>query len=174
MALLLVPGTAQAHSGLSSSSPAADSTVTEPLTAVELTFAGSVRLREVGVTGPDGASAGSAPPTASGAVVTAAVSLSAPGRYTVTYAVTSDDGHPVDGSLSFSYAPPATAAPTTSAPVTTAAPATSSAAPAPVEPSEAAASNAAEESGGFPGWVIPVAVAVVGAGVVLAVRRMRS
>ncbi len=56
---------------------------------------------QVVVTGPSGAVRPGAP-TINGRVVTQAIAPSAPaGSYTVTYRVTSDDGHPVTGSFAF-------------------------------------------------------------------------
>ena len=118
-----------------------------------------------------------APPSASGAVLTAPVSLTEGGAYTVRYAAIAIDGHALTGSLSFTFAPPATAAPSSAAPPTAAAPTTAAPAPAPAEPSEAASGSDAQDSGGLPAWVVPVllAVAVVVAAAVLWARhRARS
>jgi copper resistance protein C len=94
------------------------------------------------------------------------------GTYTVAYAVTAVDGHPVDGSLTFSYAPPSPPAPSSEAvpPITT--PATT--APSPAAPSGAVANSPAPFSTGVPGWV-PAAVAgpVVVLGAVLFFLRRR-
>jgi len=168
---------AQAHTALASTNPAEGSTLTGPLPAVELTFTGQVLLREVTVTGPAGASAAAGAATASGAVVRQPVTLDAAGTYTVGYAVTSSDGHTLEGSLTFGYAPPA---PPTTAPPTTAPPASStSAAPAPVTPavdgpSEASAESPAPASDGVPVWLIALVALLVVAAAVLAARRLRS
>jgi len=116
--LLGIATAAQAHTGLASSDPAEGSTVTGPPPAVGLTFSGQVLLREVTVTGPTGAAAtGGA--TVNGAVVTQPVALTDAGTYTVDYAVTSSDGHPVEGIATFVYAPPPPPAPTSEAPTST-------------------------------------------------------
>jgi copper resistance protein C len=171
-ALCLVLGTAsaaQAHTELASSNPAEGSTVTAPLPALDLTFTGSVLLREVTVTGPDGAPAVSGAATAAGAVVTQPVALSAAGTYTVGYAVTSSDGHAVEGTVTFTYAPPAPASPTgTTPPAAPAQPAE------PAEPAEAAAERSTADSSGIPVWAVVAVAAVVLVGAVLALRRVRS
>ena len=171
-ATLVTTTGAQAHTGLSSTSPAADTTVTAPIDAVELTFSGSVQLREVTVTGPDGASAAAGPGAASGGVVSAPVALTMPGTHTVTYAVTADDGHQLEGTFTFGYAPPAPATPSP-ADVTTP---TATAAPVTGEPSEAGVESAAADDGGLPSWVAPALVAGVVLLVLalLLVRRSRA
>jgi copper resistance protein C len=157
---------AQAHTALASTNPAEGSTLTGPLPAVELTFTGQVLVREVTVTGPAGASAATGPATASGAVVSQPVTLDAAGTYTVGYAVTSSDGHTVDGSLTFTYAPPAAVAST--------APATPSPTAAAPQPSEASAESPAPASVGVPLWLVAVVAGLVVAAAVLVGRRLRS
>jgi methionine-rich copper-binding protein CopC len=160
---------AQAHTALASTNPAEGSTLTGPLPAVELTFTGPVLLREVTVTGPTGASSAAGAATASGAVVSQPVALDAAGTYTVGYAVTSSDGHILEGALTFGYAPPA---PPTTAPATTssAVPASSAAA----EPSEASAESPAAASNGVPVWLLAVIGVLVVAAAVLVGRQLRS
>ncbi len=101
--VLGAPLTASAHDVLETTTPAADSTVERLPQSVSLTFT-DVPLSigtQVVVTGPSGAVQQGAP-TIEGRVVTQAISPSAPaGSYTVTYRVTSDDGHPVTGSYAF-------------------------------------------------------------------------
>jgi copper resistance protein C len=152
--LLSTGSVAQAHTALRSTDPADGSTVTGPLPAVGLTFSSGVFLGDVTVTDPTGDSATAGEATVEGAVVTQPVTLAVPGAYTVAYEVTSDDGHPLEGRLTFTYAgpvPPSTAAQAPGTPVPQAT----------VEPSEAAAGGAAEDSAGLPGWVLPAAAAVV-------------
>jgi copper resistance protein C len=67
---LVTAPAAHAHTGLASSRPSAESMVTAPLPAVELTFSGRVLLRQVTVTGPSGTSATTGTATIDGAVVT--------------------------------------------------------------------------------------------------------
>lgn len=163
---LLGTGAAGAHTGLSSTSPAEGATVGDPLTAVVLTFSGSVRGPDVVVTGPDGAPVGTAPATADGSSVTAPVAPTVSGAHTVTWAVTSADGHRLEGSYGFQVQlpaapPPATQAPTTEAPVA-------------ATPSQAAATR--DDSGpNLLVRVVPVllGLAVLG-GVVWLVRRRQT
>ena len=170
LGVVLATGTAaQAHTALRSTDPADGSTVTGPLTTVGLTFSGRVFLDEVTVTGPAGDSAAAGEATVEGASVTQPVTLADPGAYTVAYEVTSDDGHPLQGRLTFTYAPPV--------PPTT----TGQAAPSPPEPqatsepSGAAAGTASEGSAGLPGWVpASAAAAVLAAGAGFLVSRRRA
>jgi copper resistance protein C len=158
-ALLGTATAASAHTELSASTPAEGSTVAEPLPAVDLTFTGPVLLRQVTVHGPDGADAAAGAASVAGAVVTQPVGLTAAGVYTVDYSVTSSDGHEVAGSVTFTYAPPATSsAPPSSAEPSSAAPSASGEA---VEPSEAAAQSEAEDSGGLPAWLLVLGVAAL-------------
>ena len=101
--LLGTPLSANAHDVLESTSPAAGSTVQRMPQSVSLTFTEAPLSigTQVIVTGPSGAMQQGAP-TIDGRVVRQAIAPSAPaGSYTVTYRVTSDDGHPVTGSFAF-------------------------------------------------------------------------
>ncbi|MCO7220095.1 copper resistance protein CopC [Klenkia sp. PcliD-1-E] len=177
LALLVLPlwllgaGPAAAHSGLSSTSPAEGATVSDPLGAVVLTFSGAVRGPDVVVAGPDGVSVGTAEATADGSAVTVPVAPTATGTHTVTWAVTSADGHRLEGSYAFTYAGPV---PTRPAASTTPAPgnAPATTAPAAATPSEAAATR--DDSGPnllVRGVPVLLAAAVVVGGVVLLRRR---
>jgi copper resistance protein C len=181
LALALVPAlvlggatTARAHTSLTATDPAEGSTLTEAPPSVQLTFSASVLGGELTVTGPDGAAA-PVPATVAGPVVSAPVALTAPGTYTVAWSVVANDGHPLQGSFAFTFAPPA--APTSAAP-SSAAP--SSAAPPSAAPSSAATDEAAAESpaddGGLTAlWAVGIpALVVLGAGAVaVALRRAR-
>ena len=101
--LTLVAAPASAHDELKSSDPADQATLVAPPSSVVLTFEEPpVALgAQVVVTGPNGpVSAGS--PRLDGVLVTQDVQPGAPaGRYTVEWRVTSDDGHPVSGTFTF-------------------------------------------------------------------------
>lgn len=175
-ALLAAPGTAQAHAGLTASSPADGSTVTEALPAVVLTFSSTVRGPEVAVTGPDGGTV-STSAVADGSTVTVPVAATTTGAHTVTWAVTSADGHDLTGTLGFTYAGPVpVAGPATSAP----APSTPAAStPAASTPAAAAEQPRTTEptgsTAGTTGTVVVVAlVAVVVLGLVTAGLRRRA
>lgn len=116
-ALALAPASAaSAHDYLVDSTPAAGSTVTEPLHTVSLTFddivldlSGNGSSSIVQVTGPDAGTrhfeTGCA--TTEGRVVTAPVALGGAGTYTVAWQIVSSDGHTVSQKIQFSYKPPA-------------------------------------------------------------------
>jgi len=94
---------AYAHDALRSSDPADGATLAQPPAQVVLTFGEApVELgTQVVVTGPDGPVSSGAP-RLDGLDVVQDVQPSAPaGRYTVEWRVTSDDGHPVSGTLAF-------------------------------------------------------------------------
>ncbi|MBE8521307.1 copper resistance protein CopC [Amycolatopsis sp. H6(2020)] len=104
-AVLLGAPTADAHSVLVSSSPAAGASVAASPAEVVLEFNEPVenRFTELAVLGPDGASHWEAGPAS---VVDARVSapvrpLGPAGAYTIRYRVTSADGHPVSGTIPF-------------------------------------------------------------------------
>ena len=102
-AVVGAPLVAFAHDVLERTTPADGTTVDRMPPAVTLTFAEEPLSigSQVVVSGPTGpVSTGS--PKISGRDVTQAVSPKAPaGDYTVSYRVTSDDGHPVTGTFSF-------------------------------------------------------------------------
>ncbi len=107
-----------------------------------------------------------------------------PGEWRVSYRVVSQDGHPIEGGITFTYAAPRpgptpTPGPTSASPAPTPAPTSGSASPTVTDPSEStpSMSPAADTSGGSSGWWIAgLAVAVIAvAGVVLAlVARRRA
>ncbi len=182
--LLLAPsgGTAQAHTGLQSSTPADGETWIVAPDAVTLTFATAVasEFAQVAVTGPDGESVTSGEVAIDGSVVTRPVSTSGDGAYVVAYRVVSDDGHPVSGQLTFTLS--GTGAGTGGA-ATESAPAepTGANTPAPTPDTETAVSPAADsdtgdDAGSSMGlWALLASVAVVlVAGTWLASRRRSS
>ncbi|HET9631498.1 MAG TPA: copper resistance CopC family protein [Terrabacter sp.] len=101
--LVAVPTTALAHDVLEQTDPADGTSITQLPKEVTLTFSEAPLSigSQVVVTGPSGP-VSSGPPTTDGRTVTQALLLTAPaGDYTVSYRVTSDDGHPVTGTFSF-------------------------------------------------------------------------
>ena len=101
--LVAAPTAAFGHDVLERTNPADGTTVERLPGAVTLTFAEDPLAigTQVVVSGPAGPVASGAP-TISGRDVTQALSPNAPGGdYTVSYRVTSDDGHPVTGTFSF-------------------------------------------------------------------------
>ncbi|YAL82925.1 copper resistance CopC family protein [Dermacoccaceae bacterium W4C1] len=100
---------ASAHDRLVSSDPADGSTV-QQLDAVTLTFNESVlgTGARMSIAGPDGTSTGAA--SVADTKVTRDLDSTTPGRYTVTWRVTSSDGHPISGEFSFTLAGSSTSA----------------------------------------------------------------
>src|SRR6184192_1023182 len=104
-AVMLGAPAADAHSVLVSSTPAKDAAVVTSPAEAALVFNEPVenQFTELAVLGPDGTSHWEAGPAS---VVDARVSaplrpLGPAGVYTIRYRVTSADGHPVSGSVSF-------------------------------------------------------------------------
>jgi methionine-rich copper-binding protein CopC len=114
LALTAVP--AQAHNELLSSTPTEGDHLAAAPVVVELKFAEATdpRFVKIAATGPDGTSVAAGGPRVSGAVVRQPISASAAsGKYTVTYRVVSKDGHPVQGTLTFSATAPTPTSTTT-------------------------------------------------------------
>lgn len=171
LVLLIVmgAGVARAHSELVSTTPEDGQVLDAPPTEVTLTFnedllpdfvsviatdeAGQVvELTVTGVSGPTAIV--SWPPNAPG------------GEWRVDYRVVSQDGHPVEGSMTFAYAA-ASPSPTPTSPAPSPAPSTSAApqpAPTSAKPSPSAV-PASESSGPSTGWII----AIVGVGALIGV-----
>jgi methionine-rich copper-binding protein CopC len=100
---MVAPGAA-AHTALTASEPAADTTLAAGPARVSATFNEDLQptFAAMTVVGPDGNLWSSGDPEVRGAVVSVAVRPLGPaGRYTVNYRVTSADGHVVTGSWSF-------------------------------------------------------------------------
>lgn len=167
---------ALAHTALRTASPAATSTVTEPVDTVRLTFSGLVRKAgtEVAVTGPDGTSYSDGEATAVDKTVTQKVAPLPVGVIRVSWRTVSGDGHPIKGSYTFTnkVAPPVATTPP--APPTTA-PATPPPSPsASVDPVAAAATSGEDGGGAGLAWAVGgglAAVALLAGGVVWWRRR---
>ncbi|ANH40488.1 Copper resistance protein C precursor [Nocardioides dokdonensis FR1436] len=105
---------AAAHTDLVGSDPAADSTLREPPDRVTLRFNEPMepRLSKVALTMP-GQDAAELPVTAGSELTNLVADIPGEGMagaWEVAYRVTSTDGHPVQGTLSFTVRPPANAA----------------------------------------------------------------
>src|SRR5690348_11777957 len=121
VALLVGAAPAFAHTRLESSNPADGSTLDSIPDTISLTFNEAVQseFATLKVVGPDGAEYQTgAVSAANGQVSTAVSPLGPAGAYQVGYRVVSDDGHPVQGKISFTLTRPgpAAAAPVSSAP----------------------------------------------------------
>lgn len=185
LALVLGPaGPAAAHNALRSTDPADGATVPQPPEQLVLTFDGDVL--DVGtavqVTGPSGP-VGLGPLQVAGPVVTQALPSDLPaGQYRVVWRVTSADGHPVDGTLSFTAAAGSAATSVPSSAVGAAPSGSSASSQAPASSAEATPTQPApsadgETQGGLSPlvWVIGAlaVVVVVAAAWVGATRRRR-
>ena len=161
-------GVAGAHSELLSSDPAAGATVSTSPAWVALTFIQEIQpgFSVVTVIAPDGAQLQTGAPAEDGATVSTAVrSLPVAGDYTIGYRVLSADSHPIEGTVSFTFAGPPTAP--------AAAPSASSGRPAPT-PAALPATPGGPDSG-MPVWPWLLAVAVLlTAGVAAALRFGRA
>ncbi|HEY3714154.1 MAG TPA: copper resistance CopC family protein [Jatrophihabitantaceae bacterium] len=106
-------GPAFAHDELIGSNPKDGSSITVAPERVTLYFeeppaAGPTALA---IAGPAGDSVVAGPPVISGSTVYAPLdAVTKPGRYTITFGIMSDDGHPVSGTLGFTLTAPANAA----------------------------------------------------------------
>ncbi len=176
---------AQAHSELVSSSPTEGQALDGAPAQVELTF--NEEISDAGLQvvaqGPQGAVSLGTPQLA-GPKVTVPWPQTAPaGSYTLSYRVVSADGHPIDGSLAFSYGAGAAGS---SASASASAGATGAAAPsgtssfvdqgqaaADASASASAAAAASKDSSRSAFWPIVAVVAVgaaIGAGIAYALR----
>jgi methionine-rich copper-binding protein CopC len=160
LSVVVAATAARAHAELVGMSPAIDSVVAQAPSSVVLTFADA--LQDLGaaviVTAPSGAHLESGAPAIAGNTATQRLlPLTEPGRYTVAYRVVSQDGHPVERQVGFTFAPAGTASSATSMP----------SASASVSPSAGASESpsATGSSGsGSPWWPVGVALVVVLAG----------
>lgn len=183
----LVAPAALAHSELVSTDPADGAVLDAPPQRVSFTFNEPLMpdfVRFI-ATDPSGNTGDLPVSSVEGPTATIAWPASAPGgEWTVSYRVVSQDGHPIEGGITFSYAgasptaSPTSAAPTSAAP-TSAAP--TSPAPTSAEPTSAApspsTSPAADSNSGQSGLLIAGLVVglIVIAGVVIAlVARRRA
>jgi copper resistance protein C len=175
LAVLTTGSPALAHNSLTKAVPAKNATLTEPPARIELSFLQKVDAKQLVIEVADAQKAKVAAdrPEADGKKGTLPLTGTlANGIYTVTYRVVSEDGHPVKGTYTF----------TVTAPVATSSPSASSPAletPAPVVTSDPPATLAASTtSDDGPNWAliigILVALVLIAAGAVLALRRRRD
>lgn len=176
-AVLLGAAPAQAHDALTSTAPAQDETITANPGKVSLTLSKApldsdvLKTSVIKVTAPDGHVASNGDVTVEGAVISTAADIDHPGKYTVDWRAVSADGHPIEGSYTFTFAE--TGAATA---VTAPAPATASS-PAPTTTpasAQAATQESAASTNGNTGLLIAAGVIIlglIGAVVYLLLRR---
>ncbi|MBC7462394.1 MAG: copper resistance protein CopC/CopD, partial [Thermoleophilia bacterium] len=106
VALLLAPAVAGAHSRVLFSDPADKAVVPTAPQQLRLLFSANVTVQRgsIQVFDPDGRRVDSGPPATPGAatLVTQRLKAAARGTYGVSYRVSSEDGHVITGTLSFS------------------------------------------------------------------------
>jgi methionine-rich copper-binding protein CopC len=174
---------ATAHSELVSSDPADGASLDAPPTTVSFTFNEDLLPDFVSLvaTNPAGVTGDLPVASVEGPTATAEWPANAEGgEWTVSYRVVSQDGHPIEGGITFSFEGPAptssgpaptSAVPTTAAPTT---PAPTTAAPTSAAPSPST-SPAANTTGGSSGVLIAAlavgAIVIVGVVVALVARR---
>ena len=103
LATLGLAGPASAHASLIGSDPADGAVLQTAPTTVTLTFDDNLANFEpvVTVTGPDGTAYQTGTATVDGARRAARFRPYRPRAYTIAYRVVSDDGHPVEGTVTF-------------------------------------------------------------------------
>ncbi|GAB3705289.1 copper resistance protein CopC [Amycolatopsis oliviviridis] len=177
LALLGSATPALAHSELKSSDPARGASLATPPTQIKLTFTGPVTLAEnpIQITGPENASWTVGRAEVAGTVVTAPVQAVGPaGEYTLRYKVTFEDSHAASGSVKFNLSNPVapSQAPSSESPASSQAQPSGQAAVSSAAPAPQTGETTPEDL--LPTWVwIVLAVAVVAAGIVVALRFTR-
>ncbi|WP_104044499.1 copper resistance CopC family protein [Arthrobacter sp. ZGTC412] len=182
LAAFLGVAPAQAHDALASTSPTDGQTITTNPGTVSITLTNPPTTGIPGsniltVTAPDGHVISNGEVTIEGATLSTAAEIDHDGEHTVQWRAVSADGHPIEGTFSFTYTPEAAASAAPS-PATPPASATAStrAAAAP-EPSaaatEAATDPAAQTEPANPaGWVIGAVLLLAAlAGLIYFLRR---
>lgn len=107
--LAALPSLAAAHTELTSSNPADGATLSEAPSEVVLTFEGELGGdSSFSVAGPRGTSAGSGSldlAVAERNILRGDVTVKEAGTYRVAYSIVGEDGDPIEGKVSFTYAP---------------------------------------------------------------------
>ena len=156
---------AQAHSDLLSSTPADGEVLTTAPSVVTLQFNEEISPAglQVVAQGPQG-TVTLGTPIIEGALVTAAwPTTAAGGEYRVAYRVVSADGHPIDGSIGFSYPDAETDAAASPEPTDLGQSAVAS-------QDQSAPASAESTQGGFPWW-LGVGAVIVGVGIGAGIAR---
>ncbi|MFU8875478.1 copper resistance CopC family protein [Micromonospora sp. SL4-19] len=174
LAMLLAPASpAAAHNSLQAANPAQDSRLSTPPTQITLKFLQKLdpAFTTIVLSDADQRKVPTSEPAVTGATGTVTITQPlANGNYTVAYRVVSADGHPVQGSYSFTLADPA-AATASAAPDVAASAAANTDAVSPASASPAASSRRSDGSGPILLLAGGIAVVAVVAGVVVLRRR---
>jgi len=166
---------AEAHDALAEANPAQGQTITTQLEEVTLTFneaplSGLQGGIVVQVVGPGGQEATTGTVRIADRTLARSVQMNDRGEYTVTWRTVSADGHPIDGSYTFTYAGPVARTPTaqpSASPSPSATPAATSAADAPNAKKQSATPPIALIIG------IAIGVLVIAGGTVWTVSQVR-
>ncbi|MFI5838663.1 copper resistance protein CopC [Catenuloplanes sp. NPDC051500] len=146
---------ALAHNSFTGSNPEEGATVEKAPAEIELRFLEEVdaAATKISIEAPHGASGMKGDARFDGKKIFVPFGVGQAGKYTVSYEIPSDDGHPIKGDFSFtlSEAAVAAAAPTPTAVPTTAAPTSGAAVPATDAPVLNPAASS-EDDGGTPWW----------------------
>jgi copper resistance protein C len=155
-ALIVGQGTALAHNVLLNTDPADGASVPVGPREVHLSFNEPVRpgYDTVTVVGPGGTYWTDAQPQIAGSTVVEPVHQLGPaGAYVVSYRILSNDGHPVEGKVTFNLTKPGTGT------------------PVPPPNGTVAAASQSSHAGGMPIWPwLVAAVVLVAVGLLLALR----
>lgn len=187
--LLLAPlPAASAHDALAAATPAADETITNALTQVQLTFneaplAGFDSGIAIAVLDPSGADVSSGDIGITDTTLTKAIAPTTAGTYQVLWQTVSADGHPISGQYAFTYAvePTPTPTPTPSAVAESPTPPTSTTSPQPTNNTPSSTPPATAASGDIYSTLFPiglvagivVVIAVVAIAITVSIRRRR-
>lgn len=169
---------AYAHAGLVGTDPEDGAVLDTAPASVSATFSENLDgpSTEIAVTGPDGAVIDAGDPVFEGDTFTQPMLYAEPGEYTVAYRVISEDGHRIDGAVSFTVAeiPNELSLNPVETETSTAAETTAASAPAETESTSEAA---AEEDSGNNAAIIAGALLVllaVAIGVAVLLNRRRK
>jgi len=189
LALTVLAGTApaQAHDALASTSPAEGQTITTNPGKVSITLNNPPNTQLKGsniikVTAPDGHVVSTGDLAVDGATLSTEADIDHPGKHTVQWRAVSADGHPIEGSFTFTFAGAdehASSEATTASAQATAAPSVTAPAAGASTPATQATSEPTTQTAGSnnnTGWLIGAGVIIVALAVALAfaLRRRKS
>ncbi|MEU5870300.1 copper resistance CopC family protein [Glycomyces sp. NPDC047369] len=154
---------ASAHAGLVGTDPEDGAALDTAPASVSATFSENLDgpSTEIAVTGPDGAVIDAGDPVFEGDTFTQPMLYAEPGEYTVAYRVISEDGHRIDGAVSFTVAEIPNELSLNPVETETSAAETTAAESAPAETESTSEAAAAEEDSGNNAAVVAGALLVL-------------
>ena len=171
----LAAGPAQAHDSLTSTSPAKDTTVTTAPAAVALTLsepptdAAGLNTSVIKVTDSTGATISDGNVTVSGATISTTVAKGANGPVTVLWRAVSSDGHPIEGTYTYTVQEPAPTSTGTTPPATA-----TTEAPASAQPAAAESPRPDDSNGPLVAGLAALVIAIVAAGFFFSQRSRKN